>query len=694
MKPKISFNLKYFLSWMVLVLLINYNTFLPSLGSSSTNIASTESSNLKVELWNIEESIDVVWNSELVNEQSIKFTKAWTITKVYYKAGDSIKKWDIIAEIDNWDAYDAIEEAKISLENSKLSLSDLYDDVDESKKIQAENNIITAQKNLEIANTELVNLKTSQENSLNKLQDGITISEKELLTAKSNLTISENELELLKKEKEDSYNNTISNKDNTIIQLENWLSSELSNISKTLEQVDYILWVTKENENKNDYYDLYLWAKLAWVKDSAKTSFWKSLSYFNALEKKINNYKTGDITELQSIFDNLLILYKELENTTDLTYNTLEASVEAATFPQSEIDSKKSNMASYRSNAQSKITSITSSINNLKTLTNTDLLSQTNANTISQKEASVTSSKLSIEKQENDLESSKKSYEQTKSEYVTSIKSKENSIKSLENTLELAKITQSELLDWPTESNVIKAKNSVKQAELKLKSAYESLDDYTLTAPFDWVVRKIDYMVWDNLTTDNDKYVYIENPNLLEITVKLDQIDIMSVKLWMEATVTFDAYPTVPVKAVISSIDTTPISSSWVVSYEVKLILNDETFKENVLSWFSADVKIITTSKNNILLLKTSAITEKNWKYYVNLVKNWSSTETEVTVWLASWWKTEILSGLNEWDEVSTKDFSVTTTTKATSTSLFGPSTTRTSWTRSSWSFSWPPSWF
>lgn len=690
MKSKFSFNLKYFLSWMVLVLVINYNIFLPSLGSSSTN-TSTISSNLTVELWNIEESIDVVWNSELVDEQSLKFTKAWTITKVYYKAGDSIKKWDIIAEIDNWDAYDAIEEAKISLENSNLSLSDLYDSVDESKKLQAENNIITAQKNLEIWNTELVNLKSSQENSLNKLLDSINISEKELLTAKSNLAISEKELELLKKEKEDSYNNTISNKDNTIIQLENWLSSELSNISKTLEQVDYILWVTKQNENKNDYYDLYLWAKLAWVKDSAKTSFWKSLSYYNALETKINNYKTSDIIELQSIFDNFLVLYKELENTTDLTYNTLEASVEAATFFQSEIDSKKSNMASYRSNAQSKITSITSSINNLKTLTNTDLLWQTNANTISQKEASISSSKLSIEKQENDLDSSKKSYEQTKSEYETSIKSKENNIKSLENILELAKITQIELLEWPTESNVIKAKNSVKQAELKLKSAYENLDDYNLTAPFDWVIRKIDYMVWDNLTTDNDKYVYIENPNLLEITVNLDQIDIMSVKLWMEATVTFDAYATTPVKAVISSIDTTPISSSWVVSYQVKIILSDETFKDKVLSGFSADVEIITTSKENILLLKSSAITEKDWKYFVNLVKNWVETEIEVTIWLASWWKTEILSWLNKWDEVSLNTFvSTTSTQEETSTSLFSPPT----WWNRSWNMSGPPAWF
>jgi hypothetical protein len=33
------------------------------------------------------------------------------------------------------------------------------------------------------------------------------------------------------------------------------------------------------------------------------------------------------------------------------------------------------------------------------------------------------------------------------------------------------------------------------------------------------------------LTTDNEKYVYIENPNLLEIKVMLDQVDIAKVQV-------------------------------------------------------------------------------------------------------------------------------------------------------------------
>jgi len=64
----------------------------------------------------------------------------------------------------------------------------------------------------------------------------------------------------------------------------------------------------------------------------------------------------------------------------------------------------------------------------------------------------------------------------------------------------------------------------------------------------------------------------------------LDQIDINSVKVGQDAEITFDAYPTTPVKSLVSSKDTTPTQSSGVVSYEVKLIPNDASFTGTILS--------------------------------------------------------------------------------------------------------------
>ena len=195
-----------------------------------------------------------------------------------------------------------------------------------------------------------------------------------------------------------------------------------------------------------------------------------------------------------------------------------------------QINTMKSTMSSDRSSSLSKITSIKAQINSLKTLTDTDLISQWNDNTIASKEASIKSQELNIEKSKLDIKNLIKSYDETVSSQKIAFETSQKDIDNKERSLEIAKLNLSDLLKWPTDSNVKKAQNNIKQAELKLSTAKENLADYNLIAPFDWVVRKIDYMVWDNLSTDTWKFVYIENPNLLEITVMLDQIDIVSVK--------------------------------------------------------------------------------------------------------------------------------------------------------------------
>ncbi|MDD4151324.1 MAG: efflux RND transporter periplasmic adaptor subunit, partial [Candidatus Gracilibacteria bacterium] len=220
---------------------------------------------------------------------------------------------------------------------------------------------------------------------------------------------------------------------------------------------------------------------------------------------------------------------------------------------------------------------------------------------------------------------------------------------------------------------------------INLRTAKEKLDDYKLIAPFDGVVRKIDYMNGDNLTTDSDKYVYIENPDLLQVTVNLDQVDIAKVKVGTKATVTFDAYSTENVSAVITAIDTAPVTTSGVTSYKVTLILDDKNFKETVLSGMTGDVELIVAEKTNVLLVSTSAITTENNKSYVNIEKNGKIVKTEVVTGLAVSGKTEIISGLSLGDKISITDYTATTTsTTTTSTSLLNLGGSKSSSSKSS----------
>jgi multidrug efflux pump subunit AcrA (membrane-fusion protein) len=243
---------------------------------------------------------------------------------------------------------------------------------------------------------------------------------------------------------------------------------------------------------------------------------------------------------------------------------------------------------------------------------------------------------------------------------------KEKDVTSKEKSLEISKISYEELMEWPTTENISKANNSIRQAQIKLDNANKNLDDYVLTAPFDWIVRTVDYMVWDNLKNDTNKYIYIENPDLIEITVKLDQVDVVNVEVWDDAEITFDAYTKNPAKAKVSLIDTTPVSTSWVISYEVKLVLDDEDFDKRILSWMTANVEIIIDQRENVLILKTQAIKEREWKSYVTLEENWTRREVEIETWFSANWDTEILSWLNEWDRIVSQTFAITSETSTT----------------------------
>ena len=638
-----------------------------------------------------------------------------------FKDGQTIKKWDIIAEIDKADWQTSIKEAQINLENAKLNLSQLYDKVDQSQILQAENTISNTQKNLEIAYNELENLKITQKNSLddiskniylqtkelenlkltqtNSLKDlleNIKTSKKELENNQSSLTLSQWDLETSKTKLTTDLENTLLNKENTLSQIETDLLTEKSNMSKIIDEIDIILWYTTKNKYINDSYENYLWAKNNTFKSQAETYLGESIVAYNQAEKQINEYTSQDREKLKIVLESIAQTYKTLEKATDYTYKTIDNSVSTSSFSDATIASLKSSMYNYKTNTQWKITSINNSINTLNTLTDTDLIAQTNNNTLLSKQDSIQSNILNITKKEQAIKTLENNFETTKINYAIAYKNKETSLKTLENnykttqtknqidintknqsiqnmknSLEVSQQNLKELQQWPTVENIQKAKNSISQAEIKLQDAKESLKDYELESPFDGIVRKIDYKVGDKLLSDSDKYVYIENPNGVQIPVSLDQVDIVKVNIGKKATIIFDAYPTLKVEWTIHSIDYTPVKTSWVVSYTAYLIITDSSFDKKILSWMTANINIVTEKKDNILLLPSSAISSENNKYYVQKVQNNQTKKVEIQTWLSVWGKTEIVVWLSLWDTVSVTDFSSTTTTKTTTSSLF-----------------------
>lgn len=648
---KIKLNYIFIILWIIITFIWNYfyqNFFL---AKNSTNISQNISS---VSSWSIIKSIDTNWSTTLANEQSLSFNQTWKVKNVYFKEWDSIKSWDVIARLDDTDWQNNVKQAKINLENSKISLNSLYEDVDASKILQSQNSIEITQKSIDVAKKELENMYNNKSITINDLSNNLNNLNKELNNLNDSLSQAQSDLDLTQKSNENSLNITKENQINTINQIQNDFLNNLTQISQIIEKQDIMLGVTDTNKKLNDEYEIFLWAKNMWNKNESITKLSTLISEFDVFQNKIKNLDNSTLT----IDDNIKIIqefikfYDSLINFLDLSYQTVIDSVETTQLTNSMIENFKTNINNYKNISISKISNLNSSINSLKTLSNTNLIDDNYQSSYKQKQQSIETIKLNIEKKKQEILSTAKNIDIKSKEIELNIETKINSISNLEKTLEINKKSYDELLVWPKSLEIQKAQNSIKQSEINLENAYKTLEKYEIIAPFDWVIRKIDYKEGDNILSDSDKSIYIENPNLIEIIVYLDQVDIINIDKNNKVYVTFDWYSSYQVEAKISKIDTTPITNSWVVTYKVVIVLEDKKFDKKLLSWMTANVEIITKELKNVLLLDSSYITNENSNYYVKKI-SWNKIEkTNVTIWEVNDWKTQILSWLKIWDKV------------------------------------------
>ncbi len=681
------FSVFYILLWIA-VWGGGYMSFLSFINNEWVRNISSQSNYAIAEIGNISESIEVVWSAELVDEQQMKFTKTGKVTKVNVKEWESVQNWQVLAELDNSQALIAIEQQKINVENAKIKLQQLYEWVDESKKLEALKNIENQKKSIEIAKKELEILQVNHQIALDSAQKNIEFKKEDILQIQKSLQDEEQNLEQTKKEQQNNLATTEIETQNTLQSLVLDYKKDLNTVQESIESIDYILGYTEANKSKNDEYEIYLSAKNLSHLTEAKKYLWLAIIDYNSA-------KNPDYSDLE----NLLVLQKWMfENlflAVDATYNVLENTVESTALSQSQIDSKKSQMSSLRSKIQSSQTSILNYDKKLQTLSNVELLQWSQSLSLEKINNSLKNYQTSLDKAQNDLSILEKNLEQLHKNQAIEFQQKENSIKNYEESIIIAQKSYEELIKWPTDANISSAKNDIKKAELSLDDAQKELENYKLIAPFSGIVRTLDIKVWDNLVSDNSKYIYLENPNLVVIPVQLDQVDIVKVEVGQNAKITFDAYPTQVINGKISLIDYTPSQSNGVVTYTIKLIIDDDMFDKKILSWMTADIEIVTLSKENVLLLDSQAITTKNDISYITLQNN---SQIEILTGLVSNGKTEIISWIQSWERVILPSFvSSSSQTSSNGTSLINIwwNTSRNSGNRNFWwnSFA-PPGWF
>lgn len=205
----------------------------------------------------------------------------------------------------------------------------------------------------------------------------------------------------------------------------------------------------------------------------------------------------------------------------------------------------------------------------------------------------------------------------------------------------------------------------IDQAQAALSSAWLNYQQVsgTVYAPIggqitDLAVQVGSYLAPSSSTTSvgQNTIATIATSGFPVISVNLSEIDAPNVRVGDNATLTFDAFPNKTFTGKVQSINTQGIVTSGVTTYPATIAL--DTNPQGLYTNMSATANIITETKDNVLLVPTSAIQTQGNQSVVRVLRNGQMTAVPVQVGGSSDTQTEILSGLSEGDTVVTGQLS------------------------------------
>ncbi len=530
------------------------------------------------------------------------------MTKLYKKIGDSVKKGEIIAEVDANSVALDIANVELSLSNARNNYDKLFTSTTESAKLRSKNTLSESQTNLALMESQYENLLISQSNTLNDNEAGLKLLESKLALAKSQLEYT----------KENIKTDTTSN--NLEKDMANAFES-LEDIGRTIPDIikkskEFIMIEDKSNPRYGD-----LSAKDITIKARVEplyTSIVSEVDDYTSLLSTLRNKNPRNFDEILSAIESAKTLLTDMSAISALIVAEYDASIESNNLTADLIASTKTTMRGYGTTLGSKLSTLNSTLATLKGYGSDTLQSLADKNTLAAQEQSVTTAQNDFIKAQAALEALKKSQ-------VTDRTSKSQDIENQKNAIKLNAASYQELIKGPTSTDLISARNNISQAEIALAKTKLSLSDYQIIATFDGVIDDIpwkvgDTTVGDSTTGTSNQGILVENKNAYEVDLSFDQIDIVKVAVGMPASIVLDAFPTETYTGNVASISAVPTVTSGVISYVAKVILTIP--RTDIYSKMSATVEIVTTSKDNILVIPTSAITSENGKSYVNRAKD------------------------------------------------------------------------
>lgn len=199
------------------------------------------------------------------------------------------------------------------------------------------------------------------------------------------------------------------------------------------------------------------------------------------------------------------------------------------------------------------------------------------------------------------------------------------------------------------------ATSDIKRAQAQIQVVASELERTILHAPFSGIIAQITGELGEFTTPSppgipTPPAIDLIDDSCLYVSAPMDEVDAPKIKIGQAARITLDAIPGQSFDGVVRRIApyvTEIEKQARTVDIEVDFI-NPTT--QSLLVGYSADVETIIQNRDNVLRIPTQALQHDNKIFAVD--SNNKLEQRHLTTGLANWGYTEIISGLNEGEQV------------------------------------------
>lgn len=234
---------------------------------------------------------------------------------------------------------------------------------------------------------------------------------------------------------------------------------------------------------------------------------------------------------------------------------------------------------------------------------------------------------------------------------LTNVTTSQQDINSYKIALQKAEDNLALKTATPRQEDINIYRSEVDQAQANVNLYQSQLNDAYLKSPIDGKITDVNAKTGE-VVSASEAIINLLSSAPFQIKVNIYEQDIVNVKLGDPVSIDLVAFPKQTFEGKVIASDPGEKIVDNVVYYEVTIDFPNQP--EGIKSGMTADIVIKTNSKENVLRVPKNAIENINGKNMLQVITNNKVEDRQITAGLEGNDYVEVLSGLNEGEEVVT----------------------------------------